>query len=199
MTQSKTRFKTLEEYAALDTSDLPEVRYELVDGVIVEMGAESYQNLRIAVFLMSALLQFVPHYLLCIGAEIQVTSRSVTSRFPDLMVTTEDIHSMMQSKPRALITSTMPAPALIVEVVSPGGQGSDNYQRDYIDKRREYAARGIPEYWLIDPSRAVVMVMRLEDGGYMEKTFEGSDRVISSTFPTLELTAEHILNAGQPG
>jgi Uma2 family endonuclease len=47
------------------------------------------------------------------------------------------------------------------------------------------------------PSRAVVIVMRLEDGGYVEKTFEGSDRVISPTFPTLELTAEQILNAGQ--
>jgi Uma2 family endonuclease len=114
-----------------------------------------------------------------------------------LMVLTEDTRSAMQRDKRSIITKAMPAPALVVEIVSPGGQGSDNYQRDYIDKRREYAARGIPEYWLVDPSRAVVIVMRLEDGGYVEKTFEGSDRVISPTFPTLELTAEQILNAGQ--
>jgi Uma2 family endonuclease len=196
MVQTKTRFNSIEEYAALDTSDLPECPYELVDGVIVEMGAESYQNLRIAVFLMSALLQFVPHYLLCIRAEIEVTSRSVTSRFPDLMVTTEDIHSMMQGKPRALITKNMPSPVLVVEVVSPGSESSNNYQRDYVDKPKEYASRGIPEYWRIDPTRDVVAVLVLDGNAYQVHEFKGTDRVVSPTFPEMTLTAEQILNAG---
>ena len=43
----------IEQYAALDPSDLPEGNYELVDGVIVEMGAESDQNLEIVALLFS--------------------------------------------------------------------------------------------------------------------------------------------------
>jgi Uma2 family endonuclease len=82
MTQSKTRFKTLEEYAALDTSDLPEVRYELVDGVIVEMGAENDVNIEIAMILAFAFGDFVSTRLLRRGTEIEVTSVFVTCREP---------------------------------------------------------------------------------------------------------------------
>jgi Uma2 family endonuclease len=197
MVQARPRFKTIEEYAALDASDLPECRFELVDGEIVEMGAESYQNLRIAVFLMSALLHFVPHYLLCIGAEIEVSSRSVTSRFPDLIVTTEDLHRLLQGRARSIITLTMPAPALVVEVVSPGPESSSNYQREYVDKPREYVARGIPEYWRIDPSRDVVAVLVLDGTAYQVHEFRGRDRVTSPQFNQLALMAEQILKAGQ--
>lgn len=196
MVQAKTHFNTIEEYAAVDPGDLPEGRYELVDGVIVEMGAESLQNIDIASFLFSVLLQFVPYTLIHRGTEIQVESASVTSRQPDLVVLTMETRSVMQRDQRALITLTMPAPALVVEVVSPGGDTSDNYQRDYIRKRQEYAARGIPEYWLIDPNRAVVMVLRLDGSVYKTTEFRGAEPIISPTFPDLQLTAEQILNAG---
>jgi Uma2 family endonuclease len=196
MVQAKTRFNSIEEYAALDTSDLPEGRFELVDGVIVEMGAENHQNIIIGTALIIALAQFVPFYLICRGTEIEVESTLVTCREPDLIVLTEDTRSAMQRDKRSIITKAMPAPSLVVEVVSPGGDSTKNYQRDYIDKRREYAQRGIPEYWLIDPSRDVVMVMRLAGNGYQAKEFRGSDRIVSPTFPNLELTAEQILNAG---
>jgi Uma2 family endonuclease len=49
------------------------------------------------------------------------------------------------------ITREMPPPRLVVEVVSPGKKDRD---RDYIAKRQQYAERGIPEYWLIDPENA---------------------------------------------
>ena len=61
MTQAKQRFRTIEQYAALDPSDLPEGNYELVDGVIVEMGAERDQNLEIVALLFSVLPQFIPY------------------------------------------------------------------------------------------------------------------------------------------
>ena len=83
MTHAKPRFRTIEEYAALDPSDLPEGNYELVDGVIVEMGAESDQNLEIVAFLFSVLPQFVSYYLIRKGTEVAVSSRFVTSRYPD--------------------------------------------------------------------------------------------------------------------
>lgn len=50
MTQTTIRFKTIEEFLGYD--DGTDTRYELVDGVLVEMGAESTLNTRIAVFLL---------------------------------------------------------------------------------------------------------------------------------------------------
>ncbi|HIK15194.1 MAG TPA: Uma2 family endonuclease [Leptolyngbyaceae cyanobacterium M33_DOE_097] len=197
MTQAKMRFTTLEEYAAVDSSELPEGNYELVNGAIVEMGAENLQNVEIASFLFSVLLQFVPYYLLHRGTEIAVSSRLVTSRFPDLMVLTEKTRAAMNRGQRSLITLEMPAPRLVIEVVSPGEPGSDNYDRDYIEKRQEYAKRGIPEFWLVDPVREVVLVLSLVDSTYKAVEFRGSDCIQSPTFKALNLTAHQILAAGE--
>ena len=198
MTQAKQRFRTIEQYAALDPSDLPEGNYELVDGVIVEMGAESDQNLEIVALLFTVLPQFIPYYLLRKGTEINVPGR-LTSRYPDLMVLTEDTRAAMKRDKRSLVALDMPTPALVIEVVSPGKPGSDNYDRDYVEKPKEYAARGIPEFWQVDPNpdRAVVIVLTLKDGAYQAREFRGSDRVVSPTFPDLQLTAEQILRAGR--
>ena len=198
MTQAKQRFRTIEQYAALDPSDLPEGNYELVDGVIVEMGAESDQNLEIVALLFSVLPQFVPYYLLRKGTEINVPGR-LTSRYPDLMVLTEDTRAAMKRDKRSLVALDMPTPALVIEVVSPGKPGSDNYDRDYVEKPKEYAARGIPEFWQVDPNpdRAVVIVLTLKNGAYQSREFRGCDRVVSPTFPDLQLTAEQILRAGR--
>ena len=60
----------------------------------------------------------------------------------------------------------MPAPQFIAEIVSPGSETSENYQRDYVWKRQQYQAWGIPEYWIIDPQRAQVTVLVLTKGRY---------------------------------
>jgi Uma2 family endonuclease len=201
MTQATAQFRTFEEYAALDPSGLPEGNYELVNGVIVEMGAENDRNVLIAGFLFSVLLQFVPHYLLRRGTEIRVSSKLVTSRYPDLMVVTEEIHQALRRNARSLVDLNLPAPALVVEVVSPGKPGSENYDRDYVHKPKEYASRNIPEYWRIDPDRSVVSVLVLShaSGRYTEVAFQGGEAIVSPTFPTLNLTAHQILTAGEEG
>jgi len=192
MTLSTNRRMSLEEYLTYD--DGTDARYELVDGVLVEMGAENQENILIASFLFSVLLQFVPYYLIQRGTEIAVPSRSADTRYPDLIILTEAGAAALPPKTRSLITFEMPAPALVVEVVSPG---TENHERDYIDKRREYAARGIPEYWLIDPELEVVTVCTLVDGQYQSAEFRGYGAIASPTFPTLNLKAIQILQAGQ--
>lgn len=201
MTQAKSRFRTFEEYAASDPSDLPECNYELVDGVIVEMGAERPENIVIASFLFAMLLPHCPYYLLHRGTEIAVSSTEVTSRYPDLLVLTEAglAALLAQSQSRSLISSDMPAPALVVEVVSPGEPGSANYERDYVEKPREYAQRGIPEFWQVDPDRSVVFVLSLVGNRYKQAAFRGSDRIVSPKFPALSLTAQQVLSAGKVG
>ena len=80
---------------------------------------------------------------------------------------------------------------MVVEVVSPGRVGRD---RDYISKRAQYAARGIPEYWIVDPQEQMVAVLRLESGEYVEVgMFQGEQTLVSPTFPQLNLTAGQVL------
>ncbi len=79
----------------------------------------------------------------------------------------------------------MAPPRLLVEVVSPGDEQSENYQRDYVQKVRQYAAIGVPEYWMIDPDRTVVLVGTLVDGAYQFQEFRGNASIGSPTFPGL--------------
>ncbi|MCP2730912.1 Uma2 family endonuclease [Limnofasciculus baicalensis] len=190
MTTTTNRIMTLEEY--LNYDDGTDTRYELVNGELVEMPSESDLNNAIAIFLLFAFGQFVPPRLLRRGTEIVVTGSRTTTRIPDLIVLTEDLATALRGSTRSIITSDMPPPALVVEIVSPG---TENEQRDYRYKRSEYAARGIAEYWLVDPQRAVVIVLILVAGFYEEALFQGSDLIVSSTFPNLQLTAAQILLA----
>ena len=54
---------------------------------------------------------------------------------------------------------------LLIEVVSP-----DNPLRDTRDKRIDYAAAGVPEYWIVDPRPRVrsVAVLALDGAAYRE-------------------------------
>lgn len=197
MTQAKPRFRTLEEYAALDTSDLPEGHYELVNGEIIELPTESDLNLLIATFLTVMLSQQIPYYLIRRGTEIFVSSRSVTSRYPDLVVLSEEGFAALEGARRSAVRLDTSPPQLVVEIVSPGEPGQDNYDRDYVEKPQEYAARGIPEFWQVDPIRSLVTVLTLSNGAYQAREFRGTDAIVSRTFPNLQLTAEQILSGGR--
>ena len=60
----------------------------------------------------------------------------------------EHIELMATTKKSAVLFG-MPAPAFVAEMVSPGGENSDNYRRDYEWKRQQYEAWKIPEYWIV--------------------------------------------------
>lgn len=197
MTQAKPRFRTFEEY--LNYDDGTDRRYELVGGELVELPNESTLNTQIAVFLIAAFLQLnMPYRRLGIKQQVAVSSSEVTAREPDLIVHSEESALALDGQKQALLTFEMPAPLLVIEVVSPGKPGDKNYDRDYVEKPKEYAARGITEYWLIDPARSVVILLYLDGKQYGEiGQFKDSECIISPTFPELRLTAEQVLRAGQ--
>ena len=187
-----TQILTLEEYLAYDNGT--DTRYELVDGELVEMPPETDRNNLIALYLLSEFLKLVPLRLIRHkDTELVVTGNRTRVRLPDLMILTEELLEAIGGR-RATITADMSSPALVVEVVSPGKVNED---RDYRYKRSEYAARGIPEYWIVDPGIARVTVIKLVDGLYEEVFFEGKDGIASEVLPALKLTATQVLAAGQ--
>ncbi|MEL6437741.1 MAG: Uma2 family endonuclease [Cyanobacteria bacterium J06621_8] len=82
------------------------------------------------------------------------------------------------------------SPLLVVEVVSP-----ESIKRDYRYKRSEYAALGIPEYWIIDPIQQQVTVLTLDEGLYEEQTSRGDQELVSAIFTEIKLTPEQILSS----
>jgi Uma2 family endonuclease len=181
---------TLEEYLAYD--DGTDTHYELVNGELVSMPAESDLNGLIVVMLMFALSQFVSPELFRVKTEIAVSGYRAMVRVPDLMVLTEEAAAALQGAKRSILLPDMPPPALVVEVVSPG---KENEQRDYRYKRSEYAARGVQEYWIVDAIAGQVTVLTWLAGLYEEAIFQGNQPIHSSLFPGLQLTAIQVLQA----
>lgn len=190
------RRMSLQEFLTYD--DGSDRRYELVDGVLVEMGAESTINTWIAGFLFGVFIQMgFPSYCIGFKQKISVRSPSATARDPDLIIHTKDSASAIEGRREACLFLGEPNPLIVVEVVSPGDETKPNYQRDYEQKPKEYAARGIAEMWQIDPSREWVRVGTLIDTEYQFETFMGEETIVSPSFPPLNLTANQILSAGR--
>ncbi|MFN5980220.1 MAG: Uma2 family endonuclease [Pseudanabaena sp.] len=110
-----------------------------------------------------------------------------TVRIPDVVVMQQDNWQALQER-EAVIDFDLSAPLLVIEVISPPTKNID-----YRAKRTEYAARDIPEYWIIDPLESKVSVLINSDGWYDITEFFDSDRLISPTFPELQLTPQIIL------
>ncbi len=192
MTQAKPRFATFEEY--LSYSEDLEGRFQLIDGELIELPPESEPNNWIARCLLITLASsgvISPRLIVIHTLELQVPilqPKDPANRFPDLVILREEHLELTQR--RLTVTLEMPPPRLIAEVVSPGRTNRD---RDYINKRAQYAAIGVPEYWLIDPNSQTVMVLTLQGDDYSEVgTFRGSDSIVSPTIPELRLTAKQV-------
>lgn len=91
---------------------------------------------------------------------------------------------------------------LVIEVVS------TNWRVDYLTKVKDYEEIGIPEYWIVDylaigsrdylgdPKLPSVLIFTLDtEGKYQMTIFQNSDRIVSPTFPELNLTVEQIMAA----
>lgn len=187
MTKTKQRL-TFEEYLRYD--DGTDKQYEFVGGELIEMPPESPVNSKIALFLLAILLELYGEDRLCHkDTEIVVSGSQVQTRLPDLMVLSEELALVLEESNRGTITLEMPPPELIVEVASPG---KTNEERDYRFKRSEYAARGVPEYWVINPHESKITVFTLVAGFYEEEEYRET-RVVQSGIEALQLTAEQIL------
>ena len=190
---SRPQRMTLEAY--LNYDDGTETRYELVDGVLVEMSTETPLNHTIAIFLLSYFLRSgIPHYCLAMRHQIQVPSNRASAREPDLIVHSEASAAAIIEDGK-LLRIAHPQPRLVVEVVSSSDTDKVSRDRDYIEKRREYAQREIPEYWIVDPIAKVVMVLSLTGDTYRESVFSGAEPLVSVGFAELALTAEQVLTA----
>jgi Uma2 family endonuclease len=84
---------------------------------------------------------------------------------------------------------------LVMEVVS---DGSEDRERDLDIKRREYAAAGIAEYWIVDPKEQQITVLTLDSQTYREHGMFGpGTQATSVLLPGFAVTVEAVFAAGE--
>ncbi len=150
MTQTQLRFSSFEDYLTYSAETADRRRYELIEGELIELPPESPENDFIPqeLFWLLAMAQIVPRPLIRPhSCEMQVPvlqPQDSANRYPDLVILRPEHLALMER--RLTITLDMPPPQLVVEVISPGPK---NRARDLVRKRAQYAARYIPEYWVV--------------------------------------------------
>ena len=178
--------------------------YELVNGEIVKVEAtRAHKN--VARFLVKSFDRESDRLELDYIVDKDIVFRTVTAsgqeqgRNPDVGVVKA---SVWNSNVRSYGALTEPI-QLAVEVTS------TNWEDDYVDKLDEYQRLGICEYWIVDylaiasraylgnPKIPTVFVYSLGNGSYLVESFRGSERIISKTFPELEITVEQIVISSQ--
>jgi Uma2 family endonuclease len=189
------RRMSLEDY--LNYDDGTDTRYELLNGVLVAMGAESTANNWIAAFLYAAFLRSgLPYNRVGMKQKIEVQSVDVSAREPDLIVHSDASTQALAGRSEVCLRLNDPNPLLVIEVVSNSDIDRKSKTRDYIEKRAEYETRGVPEYWIVDPIAGLVFVLNLVDDTYQVTLFVDNQPIVSNAFPELGLTANQVLAAG---
>jgi Uma2 family endonuclease len=178
-------------------------RYELIDGELFDMDPTGPHE-QIVAFVGRKLnveidrlnqAWFVLHHCL-----VKPLGQATAFR-PDVIVLDQEalsLEPLWQSEPVITLGKTI---KLVVEVVS------TNWQNDYARKVEDYATIGIQEYWIVDyaalggmdfigdPEQPTVSVYTLQGRRYSVKKYRGSDRILSPTFPSLQLTAQKVLQS----
>jgi Uma2 family endonuclease len=179
-------------------------RYELYDGVIVEMPPPKGKHESVVGFLTTLIA--VQYFQMGLPYRIPKTAfvktpNNKSAYSPDILVQN---HANIANEPLWEEQSTLIYPEsipLVVEVVS------SNWQDDYHKKFADYEAMGILEYWICDytahggrkfignPKQPTFFVCELIDGEYQMTPFRGTDRIVSPTFPQLNLTAQQVFDS----
>jgi Uma2 family endonuclease len=176
--------------------------YELVNGEIVKVEAI---NKNVARFLMFGFNDEIRRLGLDYIVDKDIVLRTAKAsgqeqgRNPDVGVVKASVWNSNALSYGALIEPIQ----LAVEVVS------TNWEDDYVDKLEEYQRLGIFEYWIVDylaiasraylgnPKEPTVFVYSLENDRYVVQSFRRNERIISPTFPELEINVEQLLISSQ--
>lgn len=206
MTQAVHKLLTFDEFVAWYPEN-SQSRYELHDGVIIEMPKPTGKHSNVTGFLIEELvlsiIQMGKRGTWTIPREsIVKTSNAKSGYEPDIIVLDQNTIDSEPCWERESIIEHATSAKLIVEVVS------TNWRDDYHKKYADYEEMGIPEYWIVDyaalgsrefignPKQPTILVCSLNEGEYQINKFQRDDRIQSPTFSEFNLTAQQIFQAG---
>lgn len=203
-TQTEAKLYTFDEFIEWYPEN-SEFRYELHDGVIIEMPKPRGKHSNLTGSLIEKLLITIREMgfgdIWTIPRESIVKPHRHKSGYePDIIVLNKETIGIETRWESESVIHSCTSVKLIVEVVS------TNWQDDYYDKLRDYEDMGIPEYWIVDyaalggrdfigyPKQPTIFVCELIDREYVKTMFRGNDSIKSPTFLQLNLTAQQIFD-----
>ena len=153
------RAMSLEEWAALD-EDEPG---ELVDGLLEEEEVPSYLHELVVSWLIRSLGAWVvPRGGFVFGSEAKIAVGPRRGRKPDVVLWLPG-----STRPAANDSIARTPPDLVVEVITPTPRDG---RRDRVEKKNDYAAAGVGQYWIVDPSlRTLEILVRNADGRFVDE------------------------------
>ena len=85
-------------------------------------------------------------------------------------------------------------PEIAIEILSPG---SSNEKRDRHIKLNLYAARGVGEYWILDPEDRSVEIHRRSESGQLDLRVKmrGDNRIVSPMLPGFGVRVDELFQA----
>ncbi len=203
MVTSHTKSLSFEEFLEWYPED--NKRYELIEGEIVEMlPTGSHED--VSGFLIAELNLEIRKHNLPYSIPKNCLLKPLAPRsgyLPDVaVINRQKIKDEPLWNKSSVIQNGATVP-LVIEVVS------TNWRDDYGHKFVEYEAMEIAEYWIVDyralgavryigkPKQPTITICKLIEGEYQMEKFIKSDRLKSSIFPKLELTADTVFQAGE--
>ena len=134
---------TYQDYASLEGDE----RYELLDGELILVASPNRDHQTVSLRLASMMLSFVDE-----NGLGWVFEAPFDVLFTDTDVVQPDVMFISREREHILTRANVQgAPDLIVEILSPSSS-----TRDWRAKRELYAAHGVREYWIIDPTNRIV-------------------------------------------
>jgi len=184
MTVTTTRKITFEEYLTYD--DGTDKRYDFNDGELIEVSpATAFHNALMMFFSFILQLEIRQEsYSYCVRVNSTELLIGKRTRRPDVLVMTLEQSQGLGNQPDMLYEPCL----LVIEIVSPTCRAVDT-----VEKRKEYAQFGIPEYWIVDYLLGTFAVLSLVNGSYVEKVYRENDRIISNVFPNLSLSMNQVI------
>ncbi|HYH86611.1 MAG TPA: Uma2 family endonuclease [Pyrinomonadaceae bacterium] len=147
--------------------------YELIEGELIVSRTRTLTHQRILANLLTALKNHLDQN--PIGEAFPnpgVIFDKYNSVIPDIVVLTNEQLDRIGSEPHI-----HEAPALAVEIVSPGRQ---NARRDRVVKLQVYGKFGVSEYWVADPESRTLEIYRLAEGALAHAATLGGDEEITT-------------------
>ena len=178
-------------------------RYELIEGVVVEMlptgPHEDVGGFLAAELNLEIRRNKLPY---SIPRTCLIKPQAEGSGYmPDVVVLNRELLKQEPLWSTASVIQYGATVPLVIEVVS------TNWRDDYGHKFVEYEAMGIAEYWLVDfralgavrhigkPKQPTITICQLEGEEYQIRRFVAGESLVSGVFPRLDLTTDAVFAA----
>ena len=173
---------TEDDYFALDDNR----RIELSNGCLEILPMPTVPHQAILAYLFTALQSFV--HARKLG---KVLFTGLVVRLWEGKLREPDIAFLSKERGSLSTEQCWSGADLVMEIVS------KNYRKhDLKTKRLEYAQAGIPEYWIIDPQKSQITVLKLSGGRYVEHgVFKRGDRATSFLLKGFAVAVSEALDA----